>query len=36
MADLNEEIVVTEAAYTAAVVAEIASMRGQLGDRNWG
>jgi hypothetical protein len=36
MADLNEEIVATEAAYTAAVVTEIASMRAQLGDRNWG
>jgi hypothetical protein len=36
MADLNDEIVATEAAYVAAAVTEIACLRRGLGERNWG
>jgi hypothetical protein len=36
MADLNNEILATEAAYVASAITEIASLRARLGDRNWG
>jgi hypothetical protein len=36
MADLDEEILATEAAYVAAAVTEIASLRAQLHGRGWG
>ncbi len=35
-ADLQEEMAIAEAAYTAAAVSEIASFRGQLGGRQQG
>jgi N-formylglutamate amidohydrolase len=36
MADLDSEITATEAAFVAAVVIEIASMRAELSGRQWG
>jgi hypothetical protein len=36
MADLQEEIVATEAAYVAAAITEIATLRAELGERQWG
>ena len=36
MADLDDEIAVTKAAYTAAAVIEIALLRAQLGERHVG
>lgn len=36
MADLEDEIVVTEAAYVAAAVTEIASLRARLAGEQWG
>jgi hypothetical protein len=36
MADLNQEIVATEAAFVAAAVTEIASLHAELDGQNWG
>jgi hypothetical protein len=36
MADLADEILATEAAYVAGAITEIASLRAQLGSRQWG
>lgn len=36
MADLEDEILVTEAAYVAAAVTEIASLRARLAGEQWG
>ena len=36
MADLDDEIAATKAAYTAAAVMEIALLRAQMGERNRG
>jgi hypothetical protein len=36
MADLEEDIVITEAAYVAAVITEIASLRARLSGEQWG
>ena len=36
MADLEDEILATEAAYVAGAITEIASLRARLGDRQWG
>ena len=36
MADLEDEILATEAAYVAGAVTEIASLRARLGGRQWG
>jgi hypothetical protein len=36
MADLNDEILATEAAYVASAITEIASLRARLGNRAWG
>ena len=36
MADLEDEILATEAAYVAGAITEIASLRARLGGRQWG
>jgi hypothetical protein len=36
MADLDDEILATEAAYVASAITEIASLRARLGQRQWG